>query len=345
MISALNQILSFCILFILAGLSIQMANAEVSSLPVHTSTVNYQQLSQPVVASGTLYNKAEQKLAFKTSGLISALMVDDGDKVHEGDLLATLDLEEINAKVAQATSVEKDARRTYERLQSLYHKKLIADEQLQNSKTALEVAEADLKIALFNKKHSIIRAPADGIILHRTAESNEMAAAYQTIFVLAPESKGWVIRSHLSDKAIVRVNKGDIAQVKLDALPHLPLTGKVSEVAVASSANSRLFEVEIALDNTPTLLHSGFIARVNISPAIKEPVAIIPATAIVEAVGQVAKVFRVQPDNKVELTDVELRWFSKEGFAVGKGLFDGAEIVTAGATFLQDGTLINRALP
>lgn len=344
--SVFNQVLSYCLLFILFGLTVHQAQAEITgTLPVHTETVTYQNQSQPVLASGTLYNKAEQKLAFKTSGLIVELMADDGEAVKKGDILATLDLEEINAKVAQATTVTEDARRTYLRYQALHSKKLISDEQLQNSKTSLDVAEADLKIALFNKKHSVIRAPADGVILRRSAEANEMVSAHQPIFVLAPNDKGWIIRSHISDRAIVRVQKGDNAQIKLDAIPNLPLKGKVSEVAAATNPGSRLFEVEITLDHAPDILHSGFIARVNITPSRTEAVAMVPATAIVEAIGQVAKVFKVNPDDKVELTPVELKWFNKDTIAIGKGLFDGAEVVTAGATFLQDGTHINRATP
>lgn len=308
---------------------------------VETAQVNYLTRGKTINASGRLANKSEQRLSFKTSGPVEKILVDEGDWVKKGQLLAQLNQEEINAQVAQSQSMFDEAKRNTERYQALYKKKVVPVERLQSAETQLEVARSSLRIAKFNQLHSIIIAPDDGRILKRAIEANEMISPFKTAFVMSLSKGGWVIRSGVTDKDIVRINKGDSATIQLDAYPGKVLKGQVSEVGAAADTQSHLFEIEITLNATQLRLHSGFISRLSITPSQQEPVALLPIEAIVEANATMAQVFVINEAKEVKQQNVDIAWIESDAIAIRSGLTEGAYVVTSGATYLHDGDVVS----
>jgi len=308
---------------------------------VERAEVNYLPRGKKINASGRLANKSEQRLSFKTSGPVAKILVDEGDWVKKGQLLAQLNQEEINAQVAQSQSMFDEAKRNSERYKALYKKKVVPVERLQSAETRLEVARSNLRIAKFNQLHSIIIAPDDGRILKRAIEANEMISPFQTAFVMSLNKGGWVIRSGVTDKDIVRINKGDTTAIQLDAYPGKVLKGQVSEVGAAADTRSHLFEIEITLSETQLRLHSGFISRLSITPSQQEPVALLPIEAIVEAKSTKAQVFIINESKEVKQRNVDIAWLESDAVAIRSGLTEGAYVVTSGATYLHDGDIVS----
>jgi RND family efflux transporter MFP subunit len=154
--------------------------------------------------------KSESKLSFKTGGIIQNIMVDEGQSVRKDQLLAQLNLEEIQSQVKQAELALSKAERDYERAGNLYRDSVATLEQYQNAGTALEVARSNASIAHFNLQFSSIHAPADGKILKRIAEPNEIIAPGHPVFLFAATGSNWVVRANLTDRDIVRVSIRDI---------------------------------------------------------------------------------------------------------------------------------------
>jgi len=337
-----SLLVTFSSLFILTNVQAEQSTKEINSpaFLVETTKVNYLPRGKNINASGRLANKSEQKLSFKTSGPVAKILVDEGDWVKKGQLLAQLNQEEINAQVAQSQSVFDEAKRNTERYKALYEKKVVPVERLQSAETRLEVARSNLRIAKFNKQHSIIVAPDDGRVLKRTIEANEMISPFQTAFVMSLSKGGWVIRSGVTDKDIVRINKGDTTAIQLDAYPGIVLQGQVSEVGAAADTRSHLFEIEITLSKTQLRLHSGFISRLSINPSQQEPVALLPIESIVEVKSTKAQVFVVN-DSQVKQQSVEIAWIESDAVAIRSGLVEGSLVVTSGATYLHDGEIVS----
>ncbi|WP_250656971.1 efflux RND transporter periplasmic adaptor subunit [Alkalimarinus coralli] len=319
----------------------QSSTSQPTAFLVETAEVNYSARGKNVDASGRLANKSEQKLSFKTSGPVAKILVDEGDRVKKGQLLAQLNQEEINAQVAQSQSVFDEAKRNNARYQALYEKGVVPVEQLQSAETRLEVARSNLRIAKFNKQHSVIVAPDDGRILKREIEANEMISPFQTAFVMSMNKGGWVIRSGVTDKDIVRINKGDQTTIQLDAYPGKLLKGHVSEVGAAADARSHLFEIEVTVDTTDLRLHSGFISRLLIEPSQQEPVALLPIEAIVEAKSEKAQVFVLNEAFEVIQKNVDIAWLESGSVAIKPGLEEGVSVVTSGATYLHEGAVVS----
>ena len=119
----------------------------------------------PVRTSGRLSTKAEVRLSFKIGGIVEGIYAEEGQRVRRGATLARLNLAEIDAQVLQATSALDKAKRDLGRVEGLYKDSVATLEQYQDAQTGLDIAEANVRIANFNRKHAEIVAPAGGRIL------------------------------------------------------------------------------------------------------------------------------------------------------------------------------------
>ena len=313
-----------------------------SAVAVTVSQVKHEQRSQPIRNSGRISHKNEMRLSFKTGGLIELIKVEEGDGVEAGQILATLDLEEINAQQKRAASNHKNAAADLERFNKLHEDALVSLQIKQNAQLAADSAAADLQIANFNKKLSVIRAPADGRILKRFAESSELIQAGQPVFLLASNRQGSVVRVGLIDQDIVKVGVGDPAEIFLDAYPGREFDGVVSEVALSTDSNSGTFEVEILIDDQGFALRSGLIARVEIIPASGDLQYFIPVESVFKADNGLARVFVLDEDTrKVNEVTVEIVEFLTDEVAVRGSLKASDKVISLGAPYLTDGSIVS----
>jgi len=306
------------------------------AVPVRLEGVIRREVSIPVRVSGSLGPKSQMKLAFKTGGFIAAIHAEEGDAIRKGQVLATLNLSEVQARVSQARNGLEKAKRDLVRVKNLYEDRAATLEQMQNATTAFELARSNVEIAEFNLKHSRITAPVDGRILKRLMETNEMVGPGSPVFVFGATGDSWVVSVGVSARDAVRLRIGDRAEVEFDAYPGKVFSGRVSERAAALDPRSGTFEVEVAVDPAGTGLMSGFVARAAIYPGETENLVLVPIEALVDSEGQLAHVYVVEGDRAVKrrVTVVHLL----EDRAAVRADFTGRErVVTDGAGYLHDG--------
>lgn len=319
-------------------------------LPVEVVTVQWQDYARPVRVSGVLENKSEQNLAFKISGLVNSISANEGQWVKQGQVLAQLDLEEINAQVAKAQSVLANSERNLGRFKSLQGSDALSIDQLQQAETQADVAQSDLTVARFNQRHAVIRAPADGRVLKRFIENNEMVAPGTPAFIFAPKKSGWVMRVGVTDRERVRLDLADQATVTLDAYSGVQYQATVTELAARADATQTFgLELQVQEDSKHPLL-AGFVGYAEITPKQTRRVVLLPAGAMVRAhrseearrSGFAAEidVFVLQNDNQVELRKVPLLAVEQNHLVVMAGLEDGEQVVVTGAAYLSPGRIV-----
>lgn len=287
-----------------------------------------------VRTAGKLASKTESKLSFKTGGIIQKIMVDEGQSVRKDQLLAQLNLEEINSQVMQAELALNKAERDYERAGNLYRDSVVTLEQFENAGTALEVARSNASIANFNLQYSTIRAPAPGRILKRIAESNEIIAPGHPVFLFASTGSDWVVRANLTDRDIVRVSMRDSAHIWFDAYPGEIFSGKISEIGTSADPYTGTYEVEIQISRRPEKLVSGFIAKVDIFPASQDKHLVIPVESLIDGVGLTGYVMLLV-DQQPQRRKIKINAFSDHGIVVQDGLSPGEELIIEGAQYLK----------
>src|SRR5580658_2746042 len=114
------------------------------------SVINY---APTLEYSGLIASTTEAKLGFKIAGVIAKIYVKEGDHVSQGQLLASLNMTEINAQVQQASAGLEKAKRDVGRIKNLYEDTVASLEQYQNVQTQLSVANESMKIAQFNQEY------------------------------------------------------------------------------------------------------------------------------------------------------------------------------------------------
>jgi RND family efflux transporter MFP subunit len=305
---------------------------------VRAAPVTYSSAAIPIQVTGVLARRTEAALSFKIGGVLERIDVRAGDAVAKDQVLARLQPDEIEAQVTQARSAAEKARRDLARTERLQAGSVATLENLQDARTALEQAEAQLRSAEFNRLHSVIRAPAAGRILRRSAEPSELVAPGRPILDFASDADGWIVRCGLADRDVARLRLGDPAELGVGGGL---ATGRVTQIADAADAVTRTTEVEIAVDGVPASARSGFITPVTMLPGAVPERPVVPAGALVEGDAGGASLYLLAPGaTTVKRLVVEVEALVGPQAYLRTELPHDARVVTTGAEYLRDGATV-----
>ena len=324
-------------------------------------TINYQ---ETIFATGKLASKEEVKLSFKTGGIIKSIKVSEGQYVRRGQLLAELNLNEIDAQVQQAElGVQKSnitianaklalkiAERDFRNTKGLYVDKVATLEQLENAQLQLSNAKNQLQaaqtgldyskktsdIASFNLQHSKIIAPSNGIILKKAATANELIGPGTPVFLFGSKDKAQVVRVNLTDKDIIHINLLDQAILKFDPYPNHEFKGVVREIASTADPYTGTYQVEVEVRSEGKKLLSGFISEVQILTKASSQLIQVPINALITADKGIGELFTIV-DGKAKRTKIEILKIEGENILLKNGLTAGQEVITKGGGYLQEG--------
>ena len=315
------------------------SNEEVSMITppikVETALVKEQEITLPVHAVGKVYAKEELKMAFKTGGIIKDILVDEGQQVKKGQILAELNLSEIEARLNQSQLGFEKAQRDYERAYNLYQDSVVTLEQLENVQTQLDFSYSEMEIAEFNYKYSRIVAPENGRILKRLAEETEMINPGSPVFLFGSNAVDWVVRANISEGDIFRIATADEARLSLDAYPDKTIMGKVTEIGNSADPYTGTYEIEITITGKELKLASGLFARFDVYPVSKQLYDVIPINALVEANEKEGFVYMVTDTNSIERKKVNIQRIKNDVLYVQSDLNQGDVIVTTGASYIN----------
>lgn len=315
-----------------------------SAVPVRTAAVTVTGIAPPVRGTGLLGPRDQIALSFKIGGIVERILVESGDRVARGELLATLDPREIDARLSQAESAAEKAARDFARAERLHADSVATLEQLQDAATVQEVASAALEAARFDHRHASIVAPAGGIILARSAEAGELVAPGQPIVALGSRERGSVVRVGLADRDALRIQRGDPATVRIDVEPPRVYAGVVAEIAGAADPATGTFRVEIAVQPDEDL-GAGIVASVEIVPSAAAPIALVPVEAVLEADGDEATVYSVDPlTGRARRHRVHIAHLDGRHIGIVAGLEGITEVITEGSSRVAEGDSV-KVLP
>lgn len=301
---------------------------------VRAQPVRYSTEAVPIHLSGVIARKTEADLSFKIGGVIETVAVRAGDRVAKGQVLARLRLDEIEAQVTAAQSALDKARRDLARIERLQANAVATLEDLQDARTAVEVAESQLRIAEFNRRYAVITAPADGRILRRVAEPDELVSAGRAILGFASDADGWLARAGLSAKDAAQIHIGDPAEV--GGAP-----GQVMQIAEGVDPATRTVPIEISVTAVPPDTRSGAVVGISLHPQPVEPRPEVPAAALVEGVGGRASLFLVESGQAVaRRVTVEVEALQQASAYLKTTLPSAARVVVQGSEYLHDGVAV-----
>ncbi|MEZ2337887.1 efflux RND transporter periplasmic adaptor subunit [Mucilaginibacter sp. RCC_168] len=320
-------------------------NGGADTIPVQTILLKQQNSNAAMAVSGQFTTDDEVMLSFKTGGIINSLNVKEGDAVKKGQLLATLNLTEIDAQVQQASlSVEK-AQRDYQRIQNLYKDSVATLEQLQNSKTALQQTQQQLNMAKYNRQYSEIHASKDGYILRKLANAGQLVTAGAPVLQTnGAETNKWILRVGISDSEWTRLQLNDPAQIQTTAFPGQILYGIISRKSEGVDAVTGTFSADITLSGKkPKGIAAGMFGKAIITPSytvIGGSEWQIPYEALLDGDGTTGYVFVTDDNKTAHKVKVVVAGINKSTVTISTGLENAKALIISGSAYLTDNSAI-----
>jgi len=309
-------------------------------LQVKLWEVELREYKLAVRVAGMLSTTTEMKLGFKTGGIVKEVNAKEGVSVKRGEVLAALDLSEINARVNQARIGVEKAQRDLSRAGNLYRDSVATLEQFQNANSAYELAQSQKKVADFNLRHSKIIAPANGRIQKVLVENNEFIAPGYPAILFASTESDWVVRVALTDKDIVKFSLGDSARVEMDAFPGTHFQAEITELGAIADPVTGTYEAELRILHTNPQFRSGFISRAYIFPTQPSSAVMVPLEALLEASDKRAIVYAYK-DGELSRRRIRTGRIVDDLIMVIEGLEPGELVITEGARYIREDSRIS----
>jgi RND family efflux transporter MFP subunit len=297
--------------------------------------------TQPIEASGLLASLSESRLSFKTGGIIEKIYVKEGQNVSKGQLLATLNLTEINASVQQAQESVNKAERDLKRITNLYADSVSTLEQVQNLTTSLSLAKQSLQIAQYNRHYSQIHAPISGVIVKKIMNEGELCGPGNPVFFMnAANQNSWVLKAGITDFDWARLKIDDRAEIKLDAFPKVIFKSKLSNLSQSPDPNSGQYQVELTIDPENKKLATGLFGKSTIFPNISQNRTSISINALIEGNNRNAFIYTIDQNSKAKKIPVVVDYIANGRVYLKEYSDSISNVITDGSAYLVDGSKV-----
>lgn len=306
----------------------------------------------------------------RVDGYIATLHVDKGDFVKTNQLLVEIDhtdyhhavnqakanLSAAKAKVAQQDAVLRNAKLTFDRMQTLIKDQFVSQQDLDNAQVNLDAARAaqdslqaqvnQMEVALAqserNLTYSYIRAPFAGYV----AERNLDTGAYVSSATASTSTMSRGIMSlhdintvrvliEVVERDIPLVQVGQKAELRAEAYPDHVFEGTVTRIVQALNRATRTMTVEVDLPNGDRRLKGGMFARVEVLVGTHRQALQIPIDAV-SRLEETQYVYVVR-DGKARRVEVEVGARSGNRIEITKGLTGNESVIVSGKDLVHDG--------
>jgi RND family efflux transporter MFP subunit len=311
-------------------------------IPVKISSVSALALPKKISATGLVSTENEAKYSFKIGGVISRVLVEEGQFFRKGQLLATLNSTEIAAGVTQSSLHVEKAQRDYERAVNLYKDSVFTLEQLQNTKTALDIAQKSKEAVAFNEHYSKIYAASDGFVSQKIASEGEVIAPGMPVLAIneTQRNNNYLLKVGVTDREWAIINPGQTATVMLDGYADKKIDAFVFRKSQTADRSLGSFQIELKLKLKDIKPAVGMFGKAEIATNQDENVKVIPYGSLVEADGDKAFVFTLDGASKVKKIPVTISRVDNQQVYLKDGLEGVEEIVISNSAYLNEKSTI-----
>ncbi len=306
-------------------------------VPVAAVEARPRELARTVTVSGPLEPIRDISVNSQAAGTVLRVLVEEGDRVAAGALMAELDARETSAQLERARAVLANAEAAYKRSQQLQASGLVTEADLDAARSSYEIARADVELWGTRLAFSRITAPVPGMVTAKLVERGSAVSPNQTMFELADDSE-LVVRVRVSELDVVHLTPGGTAAVRLDAYPDARIPGGIRRIFPSADPASRLVPVEVVLGPRPRGVEArpGFLARVEFALDKRSGAIAVPASAVGVSDGA-TYVYVIDADTLVR-RPVRTGVTAGGWVEVTEGLEAGERVVSSGQVNLRPGS-------
>jgi len=305
------------------------------AIPVHAEPVRVGEMVASVQTHARLEAERWVTVLARTTGLLQELLVEEGDRVRAGQVLARLQKDELRLQHQQAEVALSQVRASYERVAALHRDRMVSEAEFEAARLQLENAQLRLEEARLNLDYADITAPIDGVIMRRLVNVGHLVRANQELFELA-DLEPLLARVYVPEKRMHQIGVGQEVRLQIESLPDVEISGRIQMLSPGVDPQSGTVKVTVAVPDPGHRLRPGMFASVRIITDRHPRALIIPKKALV---------IETDDDDVYVVRDgVARRVFIQPGFVEGdavevlSGLAAGELVITVGAEGLKDGT-------
>ena len=318
---------------------------EVAPIPV--------EISKPVrgdilaVYSGTapIEAFAEADVIAKVEGEIREVLVEEGDTVEKGHVLARLDGDRLRLELSESRARLNKMQRDFERNMELREKGLISEGDFEKIRYDLEALQAAFNLASLELDYTQIRAPIPGVVSERYIKLGNTIRVGEPMFRVTSFDP-LVAYMHIPEREFRQISAGQPVAIDIDALAGDDFFAAVTRVSPIVDPGTGTFKITIEIRDETNRIKPGMFGRMSIVYDKHENVLQVPRSAVIEDMGT-ETVFVVEEEKAVRRI-VQTGYGASGMIEITDGLADADDVVTVGQIGLkQDArvTVINAPVP
>ncbi len=352
---ALGAVVVLGVALSLWGSRFHAAIPEAAPVTVAVAKVTREDLANEMAVPAEFRPYVEVELHAKVSGYLDKMNVDFGDKVKSGQLLATIEVPELEDQLHSAMAMQEkaevdytNANLMYTRLQSVnvQHPNLVAQQDLDTSQSknyaaaaAIAASQADVERLQTLVKYTQITAPFDGVITLRSADPGALiqAGTASDSRSLLRVSDNYHLRLDfpVSVKYVKDIHLGQLVDVKVDSLGGKTFTGKVTRFTDRVNEDTRTMTTEMEVENPNLEIVPGMYAAVVLKVQERPQALVIPTQAAGGATD--STVYVINADHEIESRPVTLGLETPEKYEVTSGLKEGEYVMIGNRSLVHLG--------
>ncbi|HXV64983.1 MAG TPA: efflux RND transporter periplasmic adaptor subunit [Vicinamibacteria bacterium] len=307
---------------------------EAPPINVHVTKLAASALEDRLHLAGRLEPWVEVEVSTELGGTVQQVEFEKGRRVREGQVLARVGTDLLDAALAEADAEFQAAEADFNKTTELFSRQAVPRQDLIEATSLFKRAEARVAQAKLRVERSIIRAPVSGVAVSREVEPGEVIAPGSRITVLHQVDKLKAVAG-IPENDIVYFSSGSGAAIEIDAYPAREFRGRIFFLGPAATGQNRTFPIEVEVDNKTAELRPGMIVRLSLVRRVFEEAIVVPRDAVLERdEGSVAFVLDGERARERPVTTGP----SESGkIVVVEGLSVGEELIVRGHRNLIDG--------
>jgi len=333
---------------LLAACQAQTAPTSRVERPVQVQRVSFVDDDAGREFVGVVRARYETDLGFRVAGKIVRRLVNVGDRVHAGDVVAELDPQDLRlqaesaqAEFAAATSSLAQAASDAERTATLKSRGFAAIADFDRKQVArdeaagrLERARRALDIAQHQLGYADLKADADGVITATLAEAGQVVAVGQGVLRLAHRGEKEAVIA--LPETWLGESRSAVASVRLWSNPDRSFRARLRELSPQADAATRTYAARFTIEDADDSVALGMTSTVTLSPGAKPKVARLPLSAVLNR-GSGPFVYLVDDGGALIQRNITVASFNEHTAVVTAGVADGDRVVTLGVQKLEAG--------
>ena len=290
--------------------------------------------------SGTVEAAQTIPLSFQSSGTVEQVLVQEGDAVRKGQLLATVNKADNQSMYNLSLATYQQAKDAYDRLKQVYDNGSLSEVKWVEMETNLKKAESQLQVSKNSLEKCNLYAPVSGIIGKRNVEPGQSSlSSFSPLELVKIETV--LVKISVPENEIGKIKKGMNASFTISALENKQYEGTITNVGVVADQFSRTYEVKITVKNTNLEIKPGMVCDVTLNTTAEKQMVLVPYNAISKDTNGSSFVYVVTDDQKsVRKQIVKLGDYQNNGLEILSGLTANQSIVVEGKEKLSDNSQI-----